>query len=507
MREFSKVFRTEDIPNIDRYTIENESISSVELMERAASLWTDFFLTKSDNASKIVVVAGNGNNGGDGYVIARLLLDKGRDVTVVRPDISGKMSEDCRKNYERYRAGGGNIQEIESVHELEFTSGILIIDAIFGTGLNRQVEGIVAEVIRKINESGNKVYSVDIPSGLMGEDNSNNNSNAIVKADYTFTFQFPKLSFFLAENEEYVGSWFVLDIHLNRKIMAEIETPYFILDKNTVRNLLPASRKFAHKGSNGHGLLIAGSSGMMGASVLAARAAVHSGVGLLTCHVPEMGGDVMQIAVPEALLSKDDSPHFFSAINHLEKYSAVAVGPGLGKNPQTVRALRHLLKEWRGVTILDADALNILAENRDLFDLLHENCILTPHPKEFERLAGKSTNDFERLNKLSTFAGRYRVSILLKGAHTVIASPSGGYYFNTTGNPGMAKGGMGDVLTGVLLALASNGMNVLDVILIGVYAHGLAADILAEEKGQRGISAGDVAEGMGKAWKELEMIG
>lgn len=504
METLNKIFCTKQIAALDKYSIEREQISSSDLMERAAGRWTDFFLKTFKNGTKVVVVAGNGNNGGDGYVIARLLQSAGWDVEVVRLMPDKQFSPDCEVNYRRWLECGGSVKEVDRPEDFEVARDSLLIDAIFGSGLNRKITGPVAEIIRKINGCPNRVVAVDIPSGLMGEDNAGNDATAIIRADYTFTFQFPKVAFMLPENAEYVGEWHVLDIGLDAEIIRKTETPWYYTTRETVERILPVTGTFAHKGTNGRGLLIAGSYGMMGAAVLAAKAALRSGVGLLYCHVPGKGGDVIQTAVPEAILELDESKVRFSGIKSTRKYDAIAVGPALGQGPETVAALRKLLQEWKGATILDADALNILAEHRELLDLLHDKCILTPHMKEFERLAGKSANDFDRLNKLSNFAGRYGICVILKGAHTVVATPQGQLYFNMSGNPGMAKGGAGDVLTGVLLALAANGINIPDVARIGVFAHGLSADLLAEEYGYRGISSGMIAEGMGKAWKILE---
>ena len=271
-----------------------------------------------------------------------------------------------------------------------------------------------------------------------------------------------------------------------------------------MKKLLPVPLKFARKCLNGSGLLVAGRRGMMGAAVLAAKAALRSGIGLLYCHVPKQEGGILQMSVPEAILDFDSSEEGFSFISGCGRFDAVAVGPGLGQSPETCAGLRRLLKEWRGVTVLDADALNLMSEHPEMLDLLHEKCILTPHPKEFERLAGKSENDFDRLKKLSIFACQYHTYVVLKGAYSAIATPQGKLFFNMSGNPGMAKGGAGDVLTGVLLALAACGMEVFDVVRCGVFAHGLAGDILARQYGYRGISAGMLAEAMSEAWKELE---
>ncbi|RHV91597.1 NAD(P)H-hydrate dehydratase [Culturomica massiliensis] len=502
MRMLNKIFKTLQIAELDRYTIEHEPIKSIDLMERAAIKWTEKFLEIYGNYVQFTVIAGRGNNGGDGFVIARLLAEKGYAVTVFQ--LAGtKMSPDCEKNSERWK---GKIVVVSGENDFVPEENAVIIDAMFGSGLNRPVTGPAADVIRKINAVPNRVVAVDIPSGLMGEDNSGNDRDCIVRADYTLTFQFPKLAFMFPENAAFVGKWSIVDIGLHPEGISLTSTPYYYLTERLVADELPVAETFAHKGTNGHGLLIAGSQGMMGAAILAAKAAVRSGLGLLSCHIPCGERQLIQMAVPEALVDTDLSECCFSVLKNAEKYDAIAVGPGLGQKPETVRALKMLLEEWKRPLILDADALNILAAHPALLDRLPEGSILTPHPKEFERLAGKSGNDFERLNKLSIFASRYNVCILLKGAHTVIVSPAGKYWFNMTGNPGMAKGGMGDVLTGVILALSANGMPSEEAVKCTVYAHGLVGDYVAEEVGERGVYAGLVAENMGKAWHTLELV-
>lgn len=500
MNGLKKIIPACRVADADRYTIENEPITSLELMERAAGKWVEKAVEIFPGKVKVAVLAGKGNNGGDGYAIARLLREKGYEVVVYQ--LPGpRKSPECERNSRRWE---GKRVELVDAATFQPDPQAWIVDALFGTGLNRKVTGMAGELIRKVNKLQNPVIAVDMPSGLMGEDNSRNDREAIVQADYTLTFQFPKLAFMFPENEPFVGKWQELDIGLLPQGIAGVETDYYCLSEELIRSLLPRPSVFAHKGSNGHALLIAGSQYMMGAAVLAAKAAVRSGVGLLSCHVPQAGVAILQTALPEALIETDRSGCCFSSVEDMERYTAVGVGPAIGRNPLTVKALEELLLRWRGKMVLDADALNILAESRTLLRLLPVGSVLTPHPKEFERLAGKSGNDFERLNNLSNFAQQYRVVVLLKGAHTVIATPEGKCYFNTTGNPGMAKGGMGDVLTGVLLALLASGMEAREAAMVGVFAHGLAGDMVAEENGMRGTCAGAVAEAMGKAWKILE---
>ena len=472
MEKLNKVFRTAQLAAIDKYTIEHEPVSSLDLMERAAGIWTDRFLKIFTEVAGVVVIAGNGNNGGDGYAIARLLNRRGVPVRVFRIAGTQDRSPDCEANYRRWLTRG-KVEELKQADDLVLQKGEIVIDAIFGSGLNRPVTGLAARIIKQMNASANRVVAVDIPSGLAGEDNTWNDPETIVCAEYTFTFQFPKLAFMLAENEKYVGRWEVLDIGLHPEIIARQPTDWFYTTEDTVKAILPPSPVFAHKGTNGKGLLIAGSYGMMGAAVLGAKAAVRSGIGLLYCHIPGKGIEVIQTTVPEAIPDPDESAERFSAVCKLRDYDAIAVGPAIGQGPETVGGLEKLLRTWRGTTILDADALN-------------------------------SVNDFERLNKLSIFANQYRVHIVLKGAHSVIATPDRRLFFNMSGNPGMAKGGAGDVLTGVLLALAANKLNLLDLLRIGVFAHGLAGDCVAEKEGRRGCCAGMIAERMGEAWKRLE---
>ncbi len=501
MEKLNKIYCTENVPLMDKYTIDNEGISSLDLMERAARIWTDFFLENVKKKVLVIVVAGRGNNGGDGYVIARMLIYRGIEVKVVCLPSDRPFSKDCEQNRKLWLDAGGEISEVGHPEAWTPDSGAILVDALFGSGLNRPVEGLLAEMIHRINDLPNPVYAVDIPSGLMGEAHSGNEHGAIVRADYTYTFQFPKLAFLLAENVPYVGEWSVLDIGIKTE---GIEPLGECTTLETVRELLPSPGKFDHKGVNGRGLLVAGHYGMAGAAVLAASGALHSGVGVLYCHIPADCVNILQVSVPEAVLDVDASSCEFSDISGLEKYDAVAIGPGIGQSQATAEGVRKMLETWKRPMILDADALNILAAHPEWLDSLPKGSLLTPHVKEFERLAGKCANDFVRLNKLVIFAKRYEVYLILKGAYSVAVTPEGKLFFNMSGNPGMAKGGSGDVLTGILLALAANGLKMSDVARIGAFAHGLCADILVQEYGYRGITSGMLAQKMGYAWKMME---
>ncbi len=501
--EYRKIFKTSELRELDEYTIENEPITSLNLMERAASLLTQKLLIFFSRGHIFNILAGSGNNAGDGYVVARLLNEKGLITKVFDLCPGKRLSPDCAVNRERFVRNGGVCIEVEKAEDFLPDENSVIIDAIFGAGLNRPVTGFFGDVIRKVNELPNTVVAIDIPSGLLGEDNRENDG-VIVEADYTFTFQFPKLAFMFPENGKYVGEVEVLDIHLHPGILRVRDSSYYFLTEEAVASRLLMPEKFSHKGTLGNTLLIAGTPAMPGAAVLAARGAIRSGTGLLTVHVPSSVKEMIHFAVPEALVEMDSSDYCFSGVNDLSRVQAVGIGPGLGTSDVTRYGMRRLLKAWRGKMVIDADALNLLAADAELLSLVPRGAVLTPHPKEFERLAGKSENDFDRLNKLSTFAGLHQLYVVLKGARTVIASPDGNCYFNMTGNPGMAKGGAGDVLTGIIAALLASGHEPLDAAVIGVYAHGKAGDLAAAEFGMRGVRAGDIADKLGLVWKTLE---
>ena len=502
-----KFFHTAAIKEIDAYTVEHEPIASIDLMERAAGVLTDALLRLCDTRS-FAVFAGPGNNGGDGLAVARMLHRAGRDVQVWLINPKGKLSPDCAKNLERLLALNIKVNEVRGGFVMPQLGGdIVVVDALFGSGLNKPVsEGVFADVINGINASGCRVVAVDMPSGLLGENNYPL-SGVVVSATDTLTLQFPKLSLLLPENDCFVGSMHILDIGLSAVAIERNPSTLFYTDEKDVKPLLKPRAKYSHKGHYGRALLVAGSRGMAGASVLAARAALRSGVGLLTVHLPSCNNVIMQVAVPEAMTSVDSSAVCFSDCIDVSAYSAVAVGPGLGRSPESEKALLSLIDNCReaGVPmVLDADALNILSGNSEYLHRLPQGSVLTPHPGEFARLFGKITNTLSAINSVRAFVRDYNVTIVLKGAHTVVIAPDSNLYFNSTGNPGMATGGSGDVLTGVVLALLAQGITAIDAARVAVYAHGLAGDIAAECKGHRALVAGDIVECLPSAWKELD---
>ena len=501
-----KFFTCPQIAGIDQQTMKLEPIASIDLMERASFKAADWLVQHIDHRKPVYLFAGPGNNGGDALAVARMLAWSNLKCTVFLSDFGRELKGDPDTNWQRLEDQNQVIlKKINTDEDIPAISPeAIVIDGLFGSGLNKPLEGLAAKIVQKMNQSGATIISIDIPSGLFGEDNSYNNFSAIVKANYTLTFQFPKLSFLFPENEQFVGDWKVLPIGLHPEAIGQTESNMYFLTKEFISGKIKKRERFSHKGTFGHAMLIAGSYGKMGAAVLASKAGLRSGVGLLTCHVPQRGYEIMQNSVPEAMISIDPSESVFSELPDLSANSAIAAGPGLDKKPETGEALRSLLRTNPQKLVLDADALNILSENREWYSLLPENTILTPHPKEFERLAGTSANSFERLQKQIAFSVEHRVIVVLKDAHTSISFPDGRVFFNSTGNPGMATAGSGDVLTGIILGLLAQKYTADDAALIGVYLHGLAGDLASTETGQYSLIAGDIINHLGKAFLHLE---
>jgi len=504
-----KILTPSQIRAVDAYTIEHEPISSIDLMERAATVCVDWITKHLDMQRKVAVFAGPGNNGGDGLAIARILHWMHLDVSVYMLTESVRLSPDALVNYQRLTDCPPVLLTEKNMPEL--LPSTMVIDALFGVGLSRPLDGLAAQTVAYINKSGCTVISIDMPSGLFCDDNWENDPEKIVRASVTLTFQQPKLSFFFAENAIFTGKWEVLDIGLAPDAIEKQDSKYFTIQKKDITEYVQPRNKFAHKGDFGHVCLIAGSRGMMGACVLAAKACLRTGAGLVTAHIPRGENVILQTSVPEALVSLDEHPEVFSQIPDLNIYSAIVIGPGLGKKLEPQQALLALLHEinnrkddFSGKMVFDADALNILSENSDWLKLLPPNSILTPHPKEFDRLTGNSGNGYQRHLKQIEMARKYSVYIVLKGAHSSIATPEGRCFFNTTGNPGMATAGCGDVLTGMIVSLLAQGWSPLRAALAGVWLHGASGDRAALKSGQQALIASDIIKNIGKTFKELQ---
>ncbi|MCG8580481.1 MAG: NAD(P)H-hydrate dehydratase [Bacteroidales bacterium] len=499
-----KLFPVTQISAIDQYTIDNEPIASIDLMERASLHFYKKFISLYPHGD-VSVLVGPGNNGGDALAVARMLIKDGREVQIYLIVEEDKLSKDGRVNLQRLKLIKDSVSILNAEGQFsQISDDDIIIDGLFGSGLNRPLSGLAKSLVQYINELDVEVVSIDIPSGLFGEDNASNDQDAIVMADHTISFQFPKLAFLLPECENYVGEWHVVNIGLHTAIINNTPSDYCYTEPEHIKSSLKNHSRFAHKGHFGHALLLAGNYGKMGAALLASRACLKTGAGLLTSHVPRLGYSIIQTAVPEAMANIDRSDILISEFPDLDAYDAVGIGPGIGTKPNTQTALRELMESLDGKpVVLDADALNILSIDDDLWELVPDNAILTPHPGEFDRLAGTSNSSFERLQKAIKFAKDMEVTLVLKGAYTVVIASDGHCYFNSTGNYGMATAGSGDVLTGIILSLLAQGYQPLEAARTGVYLHGLAADLLLDDSAEESIVASDIISKIGVAYKSL----
>ena len=495
-----KILSAKQIKELDAYTIQHEPIASIDLMERACRAFESWLTERFDVTHRIGIVCGTGNNGGDGLGIARLLFELGYQVQLWIVNGDATESLDFKINLDRLRNKISVTEITLKFDQAIFSSCDILIDAIFGSGLSRPPEGLYEKAIDCINQTNALRIAVDVPSGLMMDQHS---TGSIVKAHHTVSFQLPKLVFFFPQNYPFVGSWHIVPIGLSKDFIRQATSPYFYLSLKNIKRIVKPRLTFDHKGHYGHALLIAGSIGKMGAAILASRASLRSGLGLLTVHIPKCGNTILQTALPEAMVSIDNSEAFSTGIENLNSYSSIVIGPGLGQHPETVNAFAAVLKQFKLPMIIDADALNILSSNKELLNHIPEGSILTPHPKEFERLVGTWKDDFERLKKQQQLAKQLKCIVVLKGAYSSIASSDGDVFFNSTGNPGMATAGSGDVLTGILTSLLAQQYSSLNAALLGVYLHGLSGDGAAYEKGMNSIIASDLVEFLPDAFKKI----
>ena len=490
MKILKKILSADQTKKADRYTIENEPILSIDLMERASKAFVSAIEENLSPNESIAVVCGTGNNGGDGLAIARILMWKGYDVQPFLFLIQDQMSPDCEANSHKI----DTIRTVDKHSEIpDFGDFNVIIDGLFGSGLNRKIDGWIGKIVDQINESKATTYSIDIPSGMYSDNLPE--GNHIVESALVVSFQRPKLSFFLPESSHFMKDWKVVDISLNENYIQSLNSTYFLLDKSIVGKLRKR-KKYSHKGTYGHALIIAGARGKMGAAILSTGACLRSGVGLLTVHTPGCGLDIMQISSPESMCSVDPHDYHFTTLPDLSKYKCIGIGPGIGQAKETKEALTHLMNTSTKPLILDADALNIIGADKTLQALIPNGTILTPHPKEFERLVEPWNSSLDRLDKQIAFSKLHSCVIVLKDADTIITDSMGNAYFNTSGNPGMATGGSGDVLTGIITGLVAQDYTPLDAALLGVYFHGCAGDIAVEKKGMNALLAGDIIQNL-----------
>lgn len=505
-----KILNVDQIREADKFTIENEPVSSLLLMERAGGALVNRLVELIDHESTVYVLCGAGNNGGDGFVIARLLGEKGFEIVVLINSKENNRTNDNITNLTHVKQNK-NIR-VEEMFFFDFSminsnKCPVIVDALFGSGLARPLSGEYATFINKVNQIDALKLSIDLPSGLF-VDWLNDKDDIVFHSNHTFSIEFPKLSFFFLENYKYIGNWDIVPISLHPDFVQNVPVNHFYTTIEQIKRIIKPRSNISHKGDFGKALLVIGSYGMMGAAVLSAKSCMRSGVGLLKVHVPQCGYTSMQVSVPEAMVDLDDHPHYFTSLSPeiMDYADVIGVGCGIGKNEQTSIGLKNIIQSFRKPFVMDADAINILADNKTWLSFLPPYSILTPHLKEFERLTGYSSNSFERLQKLKDFSVKYQVVVVLKGPNSAIATPEGDLFFNSSGNSGLATAGSGDVLTGIIVGLVAQGYSSINAAILGVYLHGLSADIaITKIQSMESLIASDIIDNLGSAFQKIQL--
>ncbi|MAV58772.1 MAG: bifunctional ADP-dependent NAD(P)H-hydrate dehydratase/NAD(P)H-hydrate epimerase [Candidatus Marinimicrobia bacterium] len=503
------ILKSDQINKIDAHTIQNEPISSYNLMERASKICfeeiNDNLLGKDFNGT-IHIFCGLGNNGGDGLVIARKLHQIGKEIKIYSLFWGQNKSFDYQKNEKKVNELNLKIEIINNdSHQFLIDKNDFVIDAIWGIGLSRPIKNFASNIIRRINNYSSNIISIDIPSGLSVEHNFKIQKDAIINAKITLTFEFPKLSFLLPETGNFVGDFKILPIGLDKEFIKKQKTNHYFLKKEDIKPIIKSRKKFCHKGDFGHSLIIAGSLGKLGALLLATKACLKSGAGLVTAQVPGCGYNLVQQSIPEAMVIKDSGEYFLESLIDVAKFSSIGIGPGINKKKITLKLINNLLDNFKSPIVIDADAINIISENKVLLKKIPKNSILTPHVGEFRRLVGNWVNDIERQDKLRLFAIKNGIYVILKGPYTSIGCPCGKVFYNSSGNPGMATAGSGDILVGILTSLLSQKYSSKEAAFIAVYIHGLSGDLAQKKYGQISLNASDIINNIHNAFKYFHL--
>jgi NAD(P)H-hydrate epimerase len=498
-----KILSAPQIKAADEHTIHSLPISSVDLMERAAARCTDWLTANYPKETLFVVLCGSGNNGGDGLAITRMLHRHGYGVKAFLLPTSAELSRDCSSNLNRLqRISAGLVENLQQdTYITDIAEHIVIIDAILGTGLSRPAEGWVAKFIDKINELPNKVISIDMPSGLPADSLPGEKSSVISAVD-TLSFQFYKRSFLHGEGGKYCGRIHILDIGLDETFARNTVTHYNIITKDEVLKHYKPRQPFSHKGTYGMAFLIGGSYGMMGAIALAGKAALRTGAGKVRVLLPEAGYDIIQTLVPECMCITKGQ-HHINNISEWENADAIGIGCGIGTEDNTIAAFCSFIEAVKEPVVIDADALNIIAKHPELLHKIPAGSILTPHPKEFERLFGPTSDSMQRAELARMQAMRYGFNIVLKDRYTIVIDPEGECWYNLTGNAGLATAGSGDVLTGIITGLLAQGYAPTIAAMLGIYLHGKAGEYASNIHSQESMVAGDIVESLGAAYRSL----
>ncbi|MDX2359500.1 MAG: NAD(P)H-hydrate dehydratase [Crocinitomicaceae bacterium] len=500
-----KILTASQIRAVDAHTIQHEPITSVDLMERASSACVNKITSLFPTPQHFSIFCGTGNNGGDGLAIARLLNDHGFTVDVFLVHFSKHQSEDNKVNLGRIK----DSPNINLIHLYEgdklpvLNQKSLVVDALIGTGVTRPLTGLLKEVVDHLNKHSTKTVSIDVPSGLRCDGGLTPLNSTIVQASITLSFKPAKLSFLLPDSASFVGTLYLLDIGLDQHFIDSQESPYSLFEKEGAKEQLHKRAPFSHKGTFGHSLIIAGSYGKIGAAVLSAKACLRSGSGLVSAYIPSCGYGIIQSSLPEVMVHTSETPLHLSGNLDFTPYNSIGIGPGIGQDNDTLALLKHLIQTVQNPLVIDADALNLIAENKDLLSSIPDNSILTPHVKEFDRVFGICAGSFDRLQVQQGASIKYNIYIVLKGKYSSISCPDGSVYFNTTGNPGMATAGSGDALTGVITGFLGQGYTAKQSALLGAYLHGLAGDLAKETVGEEGMIASDIIQHLGVAQKDI----
>jgi ADP-dependent NAD(P)H-hydrate dehydratase / NAD(P)H-hydrate epimerase len=488
----------------DEYTMQHEPVASLDLMERAAGTCYQWLMRNGFQGKRFVIFCGKGNNGGDGLALARLLNQSKHSVTVYILEFGHLGTEDFQANLAALHETNTDVKFISAAETIPtIDPNEIIIDALFGSGLSRPLEGLTALLVKRLNHSRNTIISIDIPSGLYVDRPTG--SNTVIKAKHTLSFQSQKLAFLVGENAPYFGEVHILDIGLHPQFIEQsISTSSFTwVDKDFASSLYRPRKKFSHKGHYGHAAIISGSKGMMGATILCTRGCIRAGAGKVTAHIPSCGHTILQTSIPEAMCKIETGDDYLKEISSFEKYNTIGIGPGIGLHEHFDKQLESLFDQFRKPIVIDADALTILSQNSALFKRIPPLSILTPHPKEWERLFGNTTNEFEAIERTILKSKEFNIIIVLKGHNTLVATPAGRTYINSSGNPGLAKGGSGDVLTGIITGLLAQGYEPEHAAILGVFLHGYSADLATKHVAEEFLNPSDIIDNLGYAFLDL----
>ncbi len=492
-----KILSADQIRQWDEYTIQNEPIASIDLMERAAATCTNWIIEKYGDKKPIKIFCGKGNNGGDGLAIARLLAANNIITYVYVIEFGNTGTPDFQTNLTRLHHLPVRLHFLQHIDFLPvIAENEIVIDAMLGTGIKRPLDSLYNATVGHINKSKATIIAIDVPTGLSTDKVF---KSTIINAGFTLTFQILKLAFLLPENEIYIGEVIVLDIGLHKEYLNTVHSIFQLTETNFVKSLLKPRTKFSHKGNFGHALIVAGSKGKTGAAILCTKACLRSGAGLVTTVLPETSFVALHATVPEAMAI--DQTNILQA--DLSIYNTIGIGPGIGTQEAGANILKTILANFNQPIVVDADGLNILAANNELLSELPPGSVLTPHLKEFERMFGNSQNQLECIQTARYFSQKLFVFIIIKGHYSALVCPDGEVYFNNTGNAGMATGGSGDVLTGIITGLLAQGYAPKDACIVGMHLHGLSGDLAAADMSQEALIAGDIINFLGKAFMHL----